>query len=97
MAEVTENLLLRQRIDHYLSYLLREWEGIPHLAAEWADWDELSRLTFDVNWTVPEDRLHQLRQWAKEGRLTPEQTDRYEELLKLVEQHRPTLERLLDS
>jgi hypothetical protein len=52
-------------------------------------------LTFIFNWGVPADRLAQLHEWAQQGLLTPAQRARYEELLKLVDTHRPTLERLL--
>jgi len=92
---VTQSPELRARIDHYLHYLLREWEGIPALAAEWGDWDEDSRLVFDVNWGVPADRLYQLQRRAEQGLLAPEQRARYDELLQLVERHRPLLEELL--
>ncbi len=95
MAQVAQEAHVRARIDHYLDYLLAQWEGVPALAAEWSDWDTESRLTFAWNWAVPRDRMHQLEQWATQGVLTPEQCVRYEQLLALVAQNRPTLERLL--
>jgi hypothetical protein len=95
MAQVASDAKLGEWIDEYLVYLTRAWKGIPQLAAEWEEWDEHSRLVFDLNWAVPEDRLLQLRHWAEQGLLTPAQCTRYQELLKLVEKNRPTLERLL--
>lgn len=82
-------------IDGYLSYLLREWQSIPELAAEWHEWDQHSRFSFVIDWPICEDRLHMLRTWAEQGKMTPTQCDRYHELLTLVNEHRPTLERLL--
>ena len=95
MAQVAQRAKLREWIEDYLDYLFREWESIPALAAEWEEWDENSKLTFVIDWGVPEDRLGQLRQWAEKDLLTPAQRARYEELLWLVAQHRPVLERLL--
>ena len=68
---------------------------MPLQAQEWDDWDDLSRLTFVVNWPVADDQLHMLNQWAEQGLLTPAQRERYEQLRQLVAEHRPTLERLL--
>ncbi len=82
-------------IDDYLSYLLTEWNDVPTVAAEWDEWADHEQLDFVVEWPIREDRLYQLQQWAEQDLLTPEQRSRYAELLKLVEQHRPALERLL--
>jgi hypothetical protein len=95
MAQVIQDADLRARIDGYLHYLVETWQGVPMLAAEWGDWDEHSRLVFALDWPVCEDRLHQLRQWAAEGRLTAPQRRQYDDLLALERRHRPTLERLL--
>ena len=95
MAQVVQDDKLRARIEHYLDYLIREWEDVPHLAAEWLEWDEHDQLDFVIEWPIREDRLHQLQHWTEQGLLTPEQYARYEDLLTLVEQHRPMLDRLL--
>jgi hypothetical protein len=96
VAQVAQDPQLRGRIEHYLEYLTNQWAGIPELAAEWDEWDRESRLTFMFNWGVPADRLHQLKQWAEQDVLTPEQRERYDRLLELVTEHRPTLDRLLE-
>ena len=88
---------MAKRIDSFLAYLIRSWSGIPELAAEWPEWDEHSRLSFVMDWPVCEDRLHMLRMWAEQGKMTPAQCARYEELLKLVAEYRPTLVRLLEE
>ncbi len=97
MAQVTHVLTARERIDPYLDYLFREWEYVPELAREWAEWDELDRLDYVVEWPIREDRLHELAQWAEQGLLTPEQRARYDMLLRLVSRHRPVLEALFDD
>ena len=95
MAHVARRAQLQPRIDQYLDNLMRTWEGVPFDAQEWAEWDDLSQLTYAVNWPVNEDQLHMLAQWAEQGVLAPEQRTRYDELLQLVERHRPLLEELL--
>jgi len=85
------------RIDRYLDLLVAEWLDIPKLAAEWPTWERHARLDFVHEWPIQEDRLAQLRDCAGRGLLTPPQRARYETLLRLVEQHRPTLATLLEG
>jgi len=95
MAQVTRDVQLDERIDDYLTYLVKRWQGIPRLAAEWDDWDEDSRLVFDLNWAVAEDRLVQLQGWEEQGQLTAEQRARLRDLKVLVAEYRPVLVRML--
>ncbi len=95
MAQVARDADLRATIDHYLTYLAATWESVPLEAQEWHEWDEDSRLVYELNWAVPEDRLHSLRQWADQGMLTPAERARYDQLLRLVERYRPLLDELL--
>ncbi len=95
MADVGTHIDVHQWVNDYLDYLFMEWEQLPELAAEWDDWDDLSRLPFVLNWGVPADRLAQLHAWAADGLLTPTQRGRYHQLLQLIANNRPTLERLL--
>ncbi|HET8628712.1 MAG TPA: hypothetical protein VFL91_14925 [Thermomicrobiales bacterium] len=97
MAQVAQNPQLRARIEHALASLHREWQSIPELAAEWDEWDEHSRFVFALDWPICEDSLHQLREWAEQDALTPEQRAQYDELLELVARNRPVLARLLDA
>ena len=95
MAQIARDRQLHDWIDDYLSYLVDVWAGLPGLADEWDRWDESSRLTFVVDWGVPSDRLHQLQQSAEQGLLSAAQRARYEQLLRLMEEHGPLLARLL--
>jgi hypothetical protein len=95
VAQVANAAELRARVDRYLDYLQREWEGIPSLAAEWNTWDEDSRLDFVLEWPIREDRLHQLHEWAEQGVLAPAQRARYDDLQRLLARYRPTVEKLL--
>ena len=95
MAQVRHRSKIQEQADDYLTYLIREWQAVPRLATEWTSWDDLDQLDFVVEWPIREDRLQQLQQWAEQNFLTSAQCTRYEELLRLVAQYRPTLERLL--
>jgi hypothetical protein len=97
MAPVVPAAELKARIDRYLTYLFDQWCQLPEMAAEWDEWDDLSRLTFVLNWGVPADRLAQLRGWAAQGLLTPEQRERFDALEHLVAQNHETLAYLLES
>ena len=95
MAQVTRGPRLRERIDAYLEYLMATWSDVPHLAAEWDDLDKDQQDDMVLDWEgVPADRLLCLRRWARDGLLTPEQYERYEQLIKRIAQLRPTLDRL---
>ena len=95
MAQVKPDTQFANRVNNYLDYLINEWEGVPDLAAEWDEWDEWSKFSFVMDWPIREDRLHQLKEWAEQGLLTPAQRARYDDLLKLVAEHRPTMDKLL--
>ena len=97
MASLAQQTELATWIDRSLDYLTREWGAIPEIASEWNVWDEADRLDFVLEWPLREDALRQLWQWDSEGRLTPAQRRRYEQLRELIHQHRATLERLLED
>ncbi len=97
MAQVTPQTDQATRIDRYLDYLFGEWEDIPAVAGEWAEWQDHDRLDFVVEWPIREDHFHQLQEWVAQGLLTPQQQARYDELLQLIARHRPLLDRLLNE
>ena len=95
MAQLMHGRTLCEQIDTYLDYLQKTWAGIALDAEEWAEWDDDSRLIFELNWAVPEDHLAQLNEWARQGQITAEQRARYDQLLRLVAANRPLLNRML--
>ena len=64
------------------------------MAAEWGEWDHVSRLTFVADHGLYEMYLRELEDFAKEGAMTPEQLDRFSRLKALVAEARPVLEGL---
>lgn len=93
MAQVTADV--SSRIDHFLDYALSEWTAVPSYAEEFDTWDEIQQLAFVHEWAIRESALQVLRESAGQGLLSRGQRSRYDELLKLVARHCPTLERLL--
>ncbi len=96
MAQVTSDpaTAARARIEDFLEYLMREWLGVPNVVRAWDEWDEFSRLVFQEDWAVREDRLAQLRRCSAQGQMTSEQETRYQQLLQVVAEQRPVLARL---
>lgn len=84
----------RAPIESSLAYSLAEWAEVPRYVSAWAEWDVDQQMAFEFEWTIRDDRLVQLQQYAEAGLLTADQQHRYTQLLALVEQNRPIIERL---
>ena len=97
MGKVIQDVDVRERVDGFLDYLFQQWANVPEQAADWNEWDEDSKVDFILDWPICEDRLQQLRRYADEGMLMPEQTAQYRKLLRLVSRNRPVLERMLQT
>ena len=95
MAQVTEDV--SARIDWLLTYLLGEWEDIPHLADEWVALDRIQRIDALIDWPVVESNLHALEDYAAKGMLTPGQDARYAHLRAQITKYRPVLRRLMEG
>ena len=95
MAEPAPTSGIQEQVEESLDYLIREWQGIPQLAAAWPTWDAATRDAFSQEWPSRDERLQELREYARAVVLTPAQREQYERLLHLVAVHRPTLELLL--
>lgn len=97
MAQVAHDPKLQGYIEDYLDYLTKTWRGIPLDAREWDEWDEDSRLDYVLDWGVPADRLHSMREWAAEGLLTEGQMVRFRALLELVARYQYLVDAMLDD
>jgi hypothetical protein len=95
MAQVIQDKELLERIDDYLDYLLKTWKDVPLEAEDWEAWDDFTRLEYELDWGVPNDRLAQLRAWVKESILTPSQQGLYNDLEALIAENQPLLDRML--
>jgi hypothetical protein len=95
MASLTQQTELAAWIDKSLDYLSMYWTAIPEIAAGWDDREELDRLDFVLEWPLREIRLHELQRWETEDLLTAPQQERFDELKRLIQRHRPTLDQLL--
>ena len=83
------------RVANYLTYLFDVMDDLPEIDREWDSWDDIQQLDFVVEWDIKRDRLFQLESWNERGLLTPAQQERYRLLLRVLDQRRPILDRLL--
>ena len=85
------------RVDHFLEYCSQEWETVPSYVKEFPTWDESEQLAFVHEWAIRESGLAVLKDYARQHLLTPEQWQRYRDLLAIVARHRPAIDRLLQD
>ena len=95
MAQVTEDV--SARIDWLLTYLLGEWEDLPHLADEWESLDHVQRVDALIDWPVVESNLRTLEEYVAKSMLTQGQDARYGHLRALITKYRPVLQRLMEG
>jgi hypothetical protein len=95
MVQSARPLSLTERIDAELRASFSTWHGVQADAAEWDEWDEDSKLLYDIEYcSMAFDRLGRLERWAEAGQMTAEQRARYDQLLALVEKTRPLLRQM---
>lgn len=85
----------RVDVDRLLSQAAASWEELPEVEREIDSWRLEDQLVFTEEWPIQEDRLRRLAQHAESNAFTETQHARYQELLSLVERHRPVLERIM--
>jgi hypothetical protein len=95
MAKVSP--AVEAQIERYLAYLCAEWADVPGISREWPTLAPAERRSFIAEWPIREDRLLELRKYADSGLLTTVQRATYDELLAMVHQYRPLLERMLEG
>ena len=84
-------------MDVLLDSLLAEWEDVAELAEESTTLDPADQELYQLEWTLAEEQLKQLRENAQEALLTPTQQCRYDELERLITRYHPTLETLFQG
>jgi len=82
------------QIDADLDRLLTVWSRVPEVARIWSGWDPEDRVTYFVEWSIPDDLLARVEDLARRGQLSPEQHERLRTAHDLADRHRPTLDRL---
>jgi hypothetical protein len=73
------------------------WDELVDIERDIDSWRLEDQIVFIEEWSLEEDRLQRLADLVQVGALTGDQRSRYEQLLKLVKQRRPIIERLLRS
>jgi predicted NUDIX family NTP pyrophosphohydrolase len=92
-----DRLTVEEDVNHLLAWAIAAWEELPEVEREIDTWDLEDQIVFIEEWPLEERRLRELAEYAQAGALTTGQRARYERLLKLVEERRPIIERLLRS
>jgi hypothetical protein len=88
---MAQHVTIQAQIDHELTYLITEWEGLEEILT----FDVESQFNYAIDWpltTMTQERLEALI--AQHG-LTPAQQARYEYLRALQVQNKPLLDQLL--
>jgi hypothetical protein len=81
------------RTDFLLEYLLTAWQELPSVERTIDDWDLIEQIDYVEEWSVKESLLLELTRCAPNA-MTDEQRQKYDELQKVIEKHRPILQRL---
>ena len=84
-------------IDHLLERASAAWDGLAEVEQEIDSWDLIDQIVYIEEWPIQEDRLKRLAEHARAGGFTEAQRLRYQVLLRLVEEHRPIIERIMRS
>ena len=84
-------------IDELLDGLTFHWRRLPEVAAEFASWGDLEQLDFLMEWPLQEQDLELLSEHVAAGLATAEQRRPFDDMLRLVERHRPLLGALADG
>lgn len=94
MAQVVPSIDID--IDWLLEFLTQEWRNVPCVASAWETWEQESRLDYLNEWPITESYGEILQAAVYRGRLSAAQSIRYQELLSLISDARPTIEDLLE-
>jgi hypothetical protein len=87
----------RVDVDHLLHWAAVAWDELVTVEQEIDSWEQIEQIVYLEEWPIEEDRLRRLDRHARAGDLSDEQRVRYRDLLKLVAERRPIIERLLRS
>ena len=87
----------RADVDHLLKWAFVVWEELPEVEREIDGWRLEDQLVFTEEWPIEEERLRRLAQHAHSNDFTEDQSVRYQDLLNLVERHRPVLDRIMQG
>ena len=97
MAQVAWKYEPGRFISHDLERLLAFWRTVPEMVEEWPQWDDHSRFNFIIEWPIDRERLFRVRHAAAAGLLNERQQREWQELQRLIEMHRATVEWMLDG
>lgn len=84
-----------EKLDKILYFAWDDWESLPGLEEEFDSLHELDQQEYLVDEFISREKeLDRLARAYQFGEMNPEQEQKYQALLKLVEKNRPILERI---
>jgi hypothetical protein len=92
----TDTVEIREWAGTYIPLLIECWEDLPRIAQDIECWEDGEALTYIVEWPLREMEREKLENYSEKGLLSAEQTAQLAYLRKLVIEHKPLLDRLLD-
>ena len=93
MAQV--ETAISARVEMLLDLVESAWAELPEIAAEIDGWEYGAQIDFTENWSIQNVRLNQIETHISEGIVSPEQLDRYYQLLDLIERNTPILDAIM--
>ena len=93
MAQVARSIDID--VDWLLDFLSREWGNVSCVASAWPTMDQESRLDYLSEWPITESYGEVLQDAVSRGLLNRAQLLRYQELLTVIDEARPTISNLL--
>lgn len=84
-----------EKIDSLLDYVFGQWEDIRWMATELKELEYHERQDLWLEWPLKEDALLQFKQYVDQDLLSATQSERYQNLQRLIEELQPEADRLL--
>lgn len=95
MAKMTEEWTIAT--DLLLDGLEQEWQAGLELIARWDALSDYEQMVFVEEWAIPRGYYQELQTRCKQGRLDVDEHRRFDELIRMIELHRPVVEVILEA
>jgi hypothetical protein len=86
---------VQQQIDLLLAHLTARWPSLPEVAQSIDQWDPVEQSPFRIEWTLEDQHLARLEEYAAQRAMTPSQQASYAELRRLVTKNQLILDQRL--
>ncbi|MBI4497627.1 MAG: hypothetical protein HY689_07010 [Chloroflexi bacterium] len=92
---VETHAVIRQRADLHLDSLISLVDDLPGLDNEWEEMTESAQASMSLEWDhLMADVLTELAEYARDGLLSPDQQERYQDLKRKLKALLPLIQKL---